>query len=164
MVLVVLAIVWIAVLTPSLVKKLSSRHYSSVRSFRRFLRLGDRTHSQRTRSASLQGTVIGFSLASQRLQSARAGYDAFDDDASYGAGAPLEAMAVSGPVAPSPTMAARRRRVMIGLGSAVVVFFLAGLIPGLSVMWDLAVFTLGLAAAYMALLIHFHRVSVEHAQ
>jgi hypothetical protein len=57
----------------------------------------------------------------------------------------------------------RRRRVLAGLISATVLFFLIGLLPGAGVMWAMALLTLGLTAGYVALLIHFHRLSVERA-
>jgi hypothetical protein len=43
-------------------------------------------------------------------------------------------------------------------------FFLVGIIPAARILWDLGLLAFGCTAAYVALLIHFHRLAVERAQ
>jgi membrane protein implicated in regulation of membrane protease activity len=40
-------------------------------------------------------------------------------------------------------------------------FFLLGMVPGLKVLWDLALLAFAATAGYLALLIHIHRRAVE---
>jgi len=40
-------------------------------------------------------------------------------------------------------------------------FFVLGMIPALRILWDASLLALGTTAAYLALLIHFHRRAVE---
>ena len=169
MILVILAVVWILVLAPKIVRRVTNRQFMTVRSFRRFLLFG--TTPALARGGSMPGAVIGFSAASQRVHTEQPGYSS-----------PAYAAPVAPPswqaepeilhadlppitaVTTSPVTASRRRVVMITLAGATALFFLIGLLPGATVMWDLALFTLGLTATYVALVIHFHRLSVERAQ
>lgn len=61
---------------------------------------------------------------------------------------------------PSP-QAARRRQVLMLLAGTTIGSFVLGAIPGLSVLWDLSLLALAATAAYVALLIYFHRLAVE---
>jgi hypothetical protein len=47
------------------------------------------------------------------------------------------------------------------LGSTVVGFLLLGAIPALRILWDASLLAFGVTAAYVALVIHFHRRAAE---
>jgi hypothetical protein len=114
--------------------------------------------------------MIGFSVAAQRRHEGRVGAPG-GTYPSHASDPPVDterfdpvpaATAVS--VGTSPATAARRRQVFTVLGGLTVIFFLLGIIPSARILWDLALLTLGCTAAYVALLIHFHRLAVERAQ
>jgi hypothetical protein len=105
--------------------------------------------------------MIGFSVAAQRLHVERYGVPCVNSQESEYERIPTT-LPVS--VTTSPATAARRRHVMTVLVGATVLFVLVGIIPGARMMWDLALLSLGCTAAYVALLIHFHRLAVERAQ
>lgn len=164
MIVVVLGVVWVVALTPMVIRKISERQFTSgVRSYhRRLLRLGSSSEASVVADRSIgsvPGAMIGFSAAAQRLQAERYGVPATPPEA-----VPSERIrptAVS--TTASPATAARRRQVVAVLGGATIFFFLIGIIPAARIMWDLALFCLGCSAAYVALLIHFHRLAVERA-
>ena len=90
-----------------------------------------------------------------------AGVDAFEDSAGD---ISLSAEHLEAPdVRRSPSRATRRRRVLLILGSAVLGFLLLGAIPSLRILWDASLLAFGVTAAYLALLIHFHRRAAERA-
>jgi hypothetical protein len=182
----ILAIVWMAVLGPTIVKKLSNRQFSSVRSFRRLLMLGNDGGSYVGSSTSVPGAVIGFSAASQGYvgdryyssgvsgpsgsNGAEGGYDYHNAPT-----APFEPVRPAGEVdngrvsarvslTTSPTTAVRRRRALGSLIGGTVLFLLVALLTGSTVMWAVALLVLGLATTYVAALIHFHRIAIERAQ
>jgi len=177
---VVLAVVWVVALTPMVLRRISERQFTSgVRSYhRRLTRLGGSSVANSGAGApSVPGAMIGFSVAAQRLHEERSGGQSSASVASAVAApvdaspvehaptassAPVGAMSVS--VSASPATAARRRQVVALLVGATLAFFLIGIIPAARVLWDMALFAFGCTAAYVALLIHFHRLSVERAQ
>jgi len=164
MILVVLAVVWVVALTPMVVRRLSDRQFASgLRSYRRrLLRLGPASTPPPV-AGSVPGAMIGFSIAAQRLHDLRHPHEQFEARAVTDV--PEEA-AVAAPVSvsASPATAARRRQVVTLLAGATLLFFVLGIIPSARVLWDLGLLTLGCSAAYVALLIHFHRLAVERAQ
>ncbi len=88
----ILVVVWLAVLGPTIAKKLSNRQFSSVRSFRRLLMLGGEPASYAGTSTSVPGAVIGFSAASQGASgryysSGGAGYDQWGSPGGHRGGA-----------------------------------------------------------------------------
>jgi len=115
-------------------------------------------------SGSVPGAMIGFSAAALRLHQERYGAPSFDGsdelDRPHDDGLPVPTVTAT----TSPATAARRRQVVSVLGGATVFFLLIGTIPGARVLWDVALLTLACTAAYVALLIHFHRLAVERAQ
>ena len=146
--------------------EISERQFTSgVRSYhRRLLRLGSSgEHSVASEGAvgSVPGAMIGFSAAAQRLHVERYGVPApsAEDFESERVPAPSAAALTL-----SPATAARRRHVVLILGGATLFFFVVGMMPAARVMWDLSLFSLGCTVAYVALLIHFHRLAVERAQ
>jgi hypothetical protein len=160
----VLAVVWVVALTPMVLRHLSERQLSSsVRSYhRRLLRLGSSSTVQAAPvGSSVPGAMLGYSAAAQRLHGERFGTQVLDAPA---AAEPSESLSVSVSAGASPATAARRRQVVTVLVGATAAFFLLGMIPAVRIMWDLALLTLGCTAAYVALLIHFHRLAVERAQ
>lgn len=169
---VVLAVVWAVALTPMVLRRISDRQFSfGIAHHRRLLHLGASSGSVAT---SVPGATIGFSVAAQRLYELRGGgqpsppaRDSSGDSASFGPvpnAAPLPAGSTPGPLGASPATAARRRQVVASLVGATVFFFLVGILPAARMLWDMALLTLGCTAAYVALLIHFHRLAVERAQ
>ena len=167
MIVVVLAVVWIVALDTDGVcgrSQSASSRLVSARITVGLLRLGSSgEHSVASEGAvgSVPGAMIGFSAAAQRLHVER-----------YGVPAPsaedFESERVPAPSAGCPTLspatAARRRHVVLILGGATLFFFVVGMMPAARVMWDLSLFSLGCTVAYVALLIHFHRLAVERAQ
>jgi hypothetical protein len=161
----VLAVVWVVALTPMVLRHVSERQLTSgVRSYhRRLLRLSSGSAQSSPVGGSVPGAMIGFSAAAQRLRGERIGTTV--DEAPL-ATAPAQHAPGSSPmsVTASPATAARRRQVVSILAGATLAFFLLGIIPSARIMWDFALLTLGCSAAYVALLIHFHRLAVERAQ
>jgi hypothetical protein len=166
MIVVVLAVVWVVALTPMVLRRISERQFTAgVRNYhRRLLRLGSAGQSAAATersSGSVPGAMIGFSVAAQRLHVER-----------YGAPAPAPSLEIDEPAQASsspvqiasPATAARRRQVVSVLAGATLFFFVVGIIPALRIMWDLGLVGIGCTAAYVALLIHFHRLAVERAQ
>lgn len=174
----VLVIVWVVALTPMIWRRMSERHVTSgVRSYhRRLLRLGSSSAvAPASVGSSVPGAMIGFSVAAQRLHEERVvqsgGAVSDFPGASYAPAAPVDAerfdrvsAAAAASTGTSPATAARRRQVFTVLGGLTVIFFLVGIIPSARILWDLGLLTLGCTAAYVALLIHFHRLAVERAQ
>jgi len=159
MILVVLAVVWVVALTPWVLRKLSERQVvTSVSSFnRQLLRLGSHADRPERGSLSVPGAAIGFSAAAQRVHEESHESASRQDH--------IESEVYVHPVVVTRrSTALRRRRVVASLLAAMLFFFLVGLIPGAQVMWDLALVCLAFAAAYVAALIHFHRIAVERAQ
>jgi hypothetical protein len=177
MILVVLAVVWVVALTPLVLRKISERQLTSgVRSYhRRLSRLsstfgysGAGGSAERV-SGSVPGAMIGFSAAALRLHHERHGAPVeppvsggpartTPDDVLPGTGVSASALTAS------PATAARRRQVVSVLVGTTVLCLLIGIIPGARMFWDVALLTLACTVAYAALLIHFHRMSVERAQ
>jgi hypothetical protein len=171
---VVLGIVWVVALIPMVFRWMSDRQFSpGVRPRNgRFWRRGSSSvDSPGSVGASVPGATLGFSAAAQRLHEERGG--------AYVSSAPPLASSVAAPpelIAPapssatlastgaSPAIAARRRRVVAVLVGANLLFFLGGIVPAARILWDMGLLSLGCTAAYGALLIHFHRLSVERAQ
>jgi hypothetical protein len=180
MIVVVLAVVWVIALTPMVLRRISERQFTSgVRSYhRRLSRLSTASAtSSGSVAPSVPGAMIGFSVAAQRLREERSGVYRPAADASPVASAsdavtlasprehvPAFIDAVPASISTSPATAARRRTIVALLVGATVLFFLVGIIPAARVLWDMALLALGCTAAYVALLIHFHRLFVERAQ
>ncbi len=168
MILGVLAVLWLAFLTPMAWRRLSRRGFTSPLAwFSDYLmRRASNSHGSYRSDAferpegSVPGVVIGFSAAAHRLHEARYGTSASPTQS------PLTppAVPVSVSLSPSPVTAARRRRVGALLVGATALFLLLGLIPGASICWAVSLITLSMTLAYVALLVHFHRVAVERAQ
>jgi hypothetical protein len=150
-VLVVLALIWIVVLTPTIWRKVSARrsHYSMMAFPRRSLGL------RRARP--------------QTLAAAQAGYDgrtasdsqAVRDAGSRGVG---DRQPVTSAPITWPGSSSRRRKVLGLLLGGVIVTFLFGFIPPLDFLWDISLLVLAATAGYIALLIHFHRTAAERAR
>jgi hypothetical protein len=167
----ILAILWVAVLGPTLLRRFKSRQFSSVGAFRRLLTVGNGGSPAWSRASSgVPGAVIGFSVASQSYSDGYSpssyGTDwspsaSYDETAQY---EPVRRPAAKASVKASRHTAARRRQVMTALIASTLVFFLLGFIPGAGILWAVALLTAGLTATYIGLLVHFHRVAVERAQ
>ena len=189
MVIAVLAVIWVVALTPMLLRKLSERRLAtSVDSFHR--QLGSLRRAYPRLAASASHPEMAFSMVSmaQRAarkspgpqpgmsrsvavqmssRSSRAALDDSDDletvlswsredVAAQRAGGARLRVSIS-------SARARRRRVLIILAGAVLGFFVLGAIPALRVLWDASLLAFGVTAAYVALLIHFHRRAAERA-
>jgi len=161
MILVVLAVVWVVALTPWVLRKVSERELvTSVTSFHRhLLRLGSHTDRSERGSVSMPGAPIGYSAAAQRVQE-----ELYGDNETARPDHPESEVVMPTVVVTSRSTAVRRRRVVALLLASMMFFFLIGLIPGAHVMWDVALVCVAFAAAYVAALIHFHRLAVERAQ
>ncbi len=153
MVIAVLAVIWVIALTPMMLRKLSERRFSnSVDSFHRQLRGMRRAYPR------LAASAVDPEMALSAATTANNGVWA------------------SSPVTPSrmsrsdvlerlprrlAPQSARRRRVLLVLVTAMLGFFLLGMVPGWKVLWDLALLAFAATAGYLALLIHIHRRAVE---
>jgi hypothetical protein len=150
-VLVVLALIWIVVLTPTIWRKVSARRspYSIMAFRRRSLRLG------RARPQALAGSQAGVG--------GRTGSDmqVVRDGSTRGVG---NRQSVTKAPIPWPGSSSRRRKVLGLLLGGVVVTFVFGLIPALDFLWDISLLLLAATAGYIALLIHFHRTAAERAR
>ena len=146
MILVVLALIWVLALTPTLLRKLAERESTySVTKFHRSLRVMRQSYPG-------QAAVAGAPAAAlERLTPAVGGTAA--RTASRPAGGRAAAQS-----------ARRRRQVLMVLGGGLAFTFLFGLVPGLSMLWDVSLLLLAVTAAYMGLLIHFRRAELERAQ
>jgi hypothetical protein len=167
MILIVLAVVWVVALTPMVLRKISERQLTSgVRAYHRRLSSSGYSSGSTDRvNRSVPGAMIGFSAAALRLHEERYGVTPTDSPTTQPERAAYEDVLPTAPTATaSPATAARRRQVVSVLAGATVLFLLVGIIPGARVLWDLALLTLAFTAAYVALLIHFHRLAVERAQ
>ncbi len=162
LVLVLLAIVWVAALTPMAVRKLREREaISSVTSFSHGLRRlsGDWLRAENGRKAS---APIGFSAAARRLA-----HDQPDVTFSSDAGS-VSLGGTASPPGPelgpfvSHATTIRRRRVVALLLAATLVSLALGF--GVSVFFYLAVASVLALVAYLGLLAYFHQLAVERVQ
>jgi hypothetical protein len=152
-ILVVLALIWVLALTPTLLRKLAERESTySVAKFHRSLRVMRQTYPGQV-AAMGGGLASGGQFAPGRVGPFVGGHTA----AGYPAGRPVAARA-------SGHSTRRRRQVLLVLGAGLVVTFLIGLVPGLSVLWAVSLLLLAVTAGYVALLIHFRRAELERAQ
>ena len=175
-VIAVLAIIWVVALTPMILRKLSERRFTtSVDSFHRQLRGLRRAYPRLAASAAHPEVTLsmgrvtpaagrpldsGGHLDSDKpsdfTDSGRAGSWTVEHAQVHAAGrGPSHgSRRVSGP-------AVRRRRVILILLAMMLGFFLLGMIPVMRVLWDASLLAFGAMAAYLALLIHFHRRAME---
>lgn len=186
MVIAVLAVIWVVALTPMALRKLSERRLStSVESFHRQLHSLRRAYPRLAASAAdpemalsiLRGPQGGARRSSmqlfqsprspaveQPLRSSRAGLDDFEEsegDLSASVDRRETRRVASRATQRPSSRAARCRRVLFVLGSTVVGFLLLGAIPALRILWDASLLAFGVTAAYLALVIHFHRRAAE---
>lgn len=172
LVLVLLAIVWVAALTPMVLRKLREREVvTSVTSFNRHLLRLSGHQSREEREGSVPGAAIGFSAAAKRLADQRFGQGAVTaSDAGSIGFAPrfstptsqgVAGTAEIGPIVSHATTI-RRRRVVVCLALGTLVSFALGF--GLSAFFYLAVACLVATAAYLGLLAYFHQLAVEQVQ
>jgi len=188
-VIAVLAVIWVVALTPMILRKLSERRFTtSVDSFHRQLRGLRRAYPRLAASAahpemamSMARMAHGGVRTSSMTASPVSHYEAveldqsstrapFDTAGANGQGSssrtdqqvtrPIVRM-VSGVRRHHASQSVRRRRVLVVLVATVLGFFLLGIIPALRILWDASLLAFGLTAAYLALLIHFHRRAVE---
>lgn len=175
----VLAIIWIAALTPLILRKVNERRVTtSVDSFRRQLRGLRRAYPRLAASAAHPDMVLSMSQLANRTPRTtmmppaqlRASHgDPMDTryDTPAVGGAPVQAGPRTVYRTSSPTsssQAVRRRQVLCTLGGAVVLTGLLALITGSGAIFDLFLVSLAASAGYIALLIHFHRMAVEREQ
>ncbi|MGO9910836.1 MAG: hypothetical protein ACLPQS_06730 [Acidimicrobiales bacterium] len=165
-VLVLLAIVWIAALTPMVLRRLREREgVTSVTSFnRQLLRLSGAGSHRVESGGPVPGAAIGYSAAAKRLADDRFGSDT--GAISLGAGARTSPAASAraaelGPLVSRAT-SIRRRRVVATLSLGTVVMFAAGF--GLSTFFYAAIAGLVATLAYLGLLAYFHQLAVERVQ
>ena len=149
-VIAVLAIIWVVALTPMLLRKLSERRFTtSVDSFHRQLRGMRRAYPRLAASAADPDPILYTDefagVPTQTISTTRVPRSGVSERRSPRA----------------HLVAARRRRVLFVLASAMLGFFVLGLVPGLKVLWGLSLLVLAAAAGYMALLIYIHRRAVE---
>lgn len=152
MVIAVLAVIWVVALTPMMLRKLSERRFSnSVDSFHRQLRGMRRAYPRLAASAvdpevvrSLAATDSGVRASSSATPSRMPRSEVYEHR----------------PRRPSPQLA-RRRRVLLVLVTTMLGFCLLGMVPGLKVLWGLALLAFAATAGYLALLIHIHRRAME---
>jgi hypothetical protein len=151
-VIAVLAIIWVVALTPMLLRKLSERRFTtSVDSFHRQLRGMRRAYPRLAASAADPEAALF--IAEMAGEPTR-----------YPSEATVHMSRSDAVERRSPRAqltAARRRRVLVVLGAAMLGFFVLGLVPALRVLWGLSLLVLAAAAGYLALLIYIHRRSVE---
>jgi hypothetical protein len=189
-VIAVLAVIWVVALTPMLLRKLSERRLAtSVDSFHRQLGCLRRAYPRLAANAShpemafsmvsmaqrgarkSSGLQSGMSRSTAVEMSSRSDRVALDDSDDFemelspssdrepalrGGGSQV---LVSRP----SSRRERRRRVLIILAATVLGFFVLGAIPALRILWDASLLAFGVTAAYVALLIHFHRLAAERA-
>lgn len=186
MVLVVLAVVWIAALTPMVLRKMNERQVTtSVDSFRRQLRGLRRAYPRLAASAAHGGIAVPMPGASSRPAIMSLGAPLHDrgpragsartevaddrelqDDDRRGTEAfrrdPSRRPAGTRTTKQS-TRAMRRRRMLLGLGGTLLGSFALGAIPGFGVLWDLSLLALIATAGYLGLLVYFHRLELERS-
>lgn len=145
MVLMLLAVIWIAVLAPPLLRRgVETRRSDSVGDFRRHLGVLQRTgpstiapaHTRLARSSSAYGAAV--------VSATRAGRSP-----------------ARGTVAARRQTLRRRRNVFLGLVGSTVVFVAAGAVPGLHMLWGLAAVCALMLGAYVAMLIHLRNMAAE---
>jgi hypothetical protein len=165
-VLVLLAIVWVAALTPMVLRKLREQEIvTSVTSFnRQLLRLSGGGSQRIETGGSMPSATIGYSAAAKRLADQRFGSDA--GAISFGAGvrvgpAANARAAETGPLVSRAT-SIRRRRVLMTLLLGTLVAFAMGF--GMSVFFYVAIAGLVASLAYVGLLAYFHQLAVERVQ
>ena len=186
MVLVVLAVVWIAALTPMVLRKMNERQVTtSVDSFRRQLRGLRRAYPRLAASAAHGGIALpmpgtssrparmslGAPLHDRGSRSGSACTDVADDrelqDDDRRDSEPSRRDASRRPAGARATKrstrAMRRRRVLLGLGGTVLGSFALGAIPGLGVLWDLSLLALIATAGYLGLLVYFRQIELERS-
>ncbi len=185
MVIAVLAIIWVVALTPMILRKLSERRLTtSVDSFHRQLRGLRRAYPRLAASAAHPEVALSMARMAHggvRTSSAPVSHDSLSvttqhlsqhDGGSSGDSFRTSAtgQARSGGLSSrqrqhssnsSKTQAVRRCRVLLVLVGTMLGFFVLGLVPSLRVLWDASLLALAATAAYLALLIHFHRRAVE---
>jgi hypothetical protein len=151
-VIALLAIIWVVALTPMMLRKLSERRFTtSVDSFHRQLRGMRRAYPRLAATAAAPEAML-FST------------EMVDDDTRASSATPAHlsrSEAVERHARHSPLPAARRRRVLLVLGAAMLGFFVLGMIPALRVLWGLSLLAFAAAAGYLALLIYMHRRAEE---
>jgi hypothetical protein len=172
-VLVILVLIWVAALTPVLLRKLADREsISSVDRFQRGLGVMRSAHPRLAAAAHRSITIERIDDLAQpaRFTGAASEWVTAHDVPVVSGGGAAERLAeperttVGLSVKGSKPAARRRRRVLGVLASLVVVTFVIGLASGLRSWWDVSLLCLALLAAYAALLVHFHRIAVEKAQ
>ncbi|MGD0441924.1 MAG: hypothetical protein ABSB52_15025 [Acidimicrobiales bacterium] len=152
-VIAVLAVIWVIALTPMLLRKLAERRFSnSVDSFHRQLRGMRRAYPRLAASAT--DPDMALSMARVADAGVRASTAVAPPRASR------SEVFANRPGRSAP-QSARRRHVLLVLATAMLGFLLLGMVPGLRVLWDLALLAFAATAGYLALLIHVHRRAVE---
>ena len=164
MVIAVLAVIWVFALTPMILRKLSERRLTtSVDSFHRQLRGLRRAYPRLAESAAHPDLALSMARTAdggRHLPEAFVSSLSASDVAHPERDRLLPRLSsVSSRPLPQP---ARRRRVLLGMLGAMLGFFLLGMIPSLRILWDASLLAFAATAAYLALLIHFHRREVEH--
>ena len=138
MVLMLLAVVWVAVLAPPLLRRgVESRRSDSVGDFRRHLGVLQRT-----------GPTV---IAPAHTRLARPAFH----------GTPTAARTTPTQRAHRSQALRRRRNVFIGLVGSTVVFLAVGAVPGLHVILAVAGASVLLLAAYVAMLIRMRNLAAE---
>ena len=139
MVLMLLAVVWVAVLAPPLLRKgVESRRSDSVGDFRRHLGVLQRT-----------GPTV---IAPAHTRLARPAFHATPSGPSRTHSAPRASR--------SQTLR-RRRNVFVGLVGSTVVLLAVGAVPGLHVILAMAAASVLLLGAYVAMLIRMRNLAAE---
>ncbi len=172
----VLAVIWLAALTPLILRKMSERRVTtSVDAFRRQLRGLRRAYPRLVATSVHHDMAMSMSQMAHRgprttmvapARMSHPGDDGYDRSyqerpAASSGSSSYRTVYHSSSVSRPPSQAARRRQVLTILGGTVIGTFLLGAIPGLGVLWDLSLLALAATAGYVALLIHFQRVAVE---
>jgi hypothetical protein len=172
-VLVILVLIWVAALTPVLLRKLADREsISSVDRFQRGLGVMRSAHPRLAAAAHRSIDIEGIDDLTRPARFTGAASEwttAHDIPALPAVGAPPrppepERATLASSVKGTRPAARRRRHVLGVLASLVVATFVIGLASGLRSWWDVSLLCVALLAAYAALLVHFHRIAVERSQ